>query len=272
MLAAQLHGKLTREEENLEDLLTSNVFGTFKYLAPELGLIPFFQQARDLDGNPINSDLSQLSGVEYLFWHFLQEEDCYPAEPDLLIVLDHLDGRKTVILVEAKLYSDKSSVAGDSPKPYDQLAREYDNLERWANKRGITEKFLIYCTADVIPPWDAIRQSIEEFRSKRGQDCNIYWLTWRILPKLIGDSENLILQDLVRVLRRQSLFFYEGIPVPPDAIASSLPAWRFGLEMEEFKWHRPTDAPVYQFTPVIEKFEWWQPVDLKTKYKWRSEC
>ena len=41
MLHAQRRGKLTREVENLEDLLTSNVFGVFSYLEPEVGLLPF---------------------------------------------------------------------------------------------------------------------------------------------------------------------------------------------------------------------------------------
>lgn len=47
MLQAMLHGKLTRQEEEMEDLLTSNVFGLVKYLPPEMVLIPFLSQAKD---------------------------------------------------------------------------------------------------------------------------------------------------------------------------------------------------------------------------------
>ena len=32
--SAQLKGKLTRKEEDMEDLLVSNVFGSIKYLEP----------------------------------------------------------------------------------------------------------------------------------------------------------------------------------------------------------------------------------------------
>jgi hypothetical protein len=56
VLAAQLHGKLARSEEDLEDLLTSNVFGKFKYLPPELRLIPFLQQAREQWGQTVTID------------------------------------------------------------------------------------------------------------------------------------------------------------------------------------------------------------------------
>ena len=45
MLAAQIKGKLTRKEEDLEDLLTSNVFGSIKYVPPENGLIPLLSAA-----------------------------------------------------------------------------------------------------------------------------------------------------------------------------------------------------------------------------------
>jgi len=43
MLEAQLHGKLTREQENLEDILTSNVFGSIKYVPFKKGLLPILR-------------------------------------------------------------------------------------------------------------------------------------------------------------------------------------------------------------------------------------
>jgi len=47
MLQAMLHGKLTRKEESMEDLLTSNAFGLMKYLPPEAALFPFLSLAKD---------------------------------------------------------------------------------------------------------------------------------------------------------------------------------------------------------------------------------
>ena len=45
MIEALLRGKLSREQENMEDVLTSNVFGMLQYVAPELGLFPFLARA-----------------------------------------------------------------------------------------------------------------------------------------------------------------------------------------------------------------------------------
>ena len=45
MIEALLRGKLSREQENMEDVLTSNVFGMLQYVAPESGLFPFLAQA-----------------------------------------------------------------------------------------------------------------------------------------------------------------------------------------------------------------------------------
>lgn len=49
MLVALLHGKLSREQENIEDILTSNVFGVLKYLPPGTVLIPFLSKASTPD-------------------------------------------------------------------------------------------------------------------------------------------------------------------------------------------------------------------------------
>ena len=46
MLQAMLDGKLSSSQENMEDILTSCVFGSFKYLAPNLGLGAFLKEAR----------------------------------------------------------------------------------------------------------------------------------------------------------------------------------------------------------------------------------
>jgi len=40
MLQALLRGKLSRREEDLENLFTSNIFGLIKYLEPEQGILP----------------------------------------------------------------------------------------------------------------------------------------------------------------------------------------------------------------------------------------
>jgi hypothetical protein len=47
MLQALLRGKLSREHEEIEDILTSNVFGLLQYCDPSL-VVQFFAAARGL--------------------------------------------------------------------------------------------------------------------------------------------------------------------------------------------------------------------------------
>src|SRR3989304_1732492 len=108
MLAAQLRGKLTRKEEDLEDLLTSNVFGSIKYVPHENGLIPLLAAAEDSNGfNPLRS-LPKISAVDYEFWPYLEDGNGNAREPDVLIRITYETKRQIIILVEAKYKSGKS--------------------------------------------------------------------------------------------------------------------------------------------------------------------
>ena len=70
MLQAMIHGKLTREEEGLEDLLTSNTFGLIKDLPPKAVLLPFLSLAKDpLRNHSLASWLQGAIKIErLLFW------------------------------------------------------------------------------------------------------------------------------------------------------------------------------------------------------------
>ena len=70
MLMALLKGKLSREQENMEDILTSNVFGLFQYLPPSEGLLPFLAQT---EGEGMSRPLASLKDAtdataQYDFW------------------------------------------------------------------------------------------------------------------------------------------------------------------------------------------------------------
>ena len=94
MLMALLRGKLSREQENLEDILTSNVFGLLKYLPPEEGLFPFLSHAQTLDGRRPLEGAVPGAKVEYQFWPWYAEEDCNACEivdpgPNVEAVFQH---------------------------------------------------------------------------------------------------------------------------------------------------------------------------------------
>jgi len=248
MLQALLKGKLTRPEENMEDLLTSNVFGMFKYLEPREALLPFLGKAVNLEGNRLADHLQGIDSAEYYFWPWMTEQGCYPAEPDVLITLADKQGRKTAVLVEAKFWSGKSSAANDSDIPFDQLAREYDNLVCWCRRQGIHQCFLLYCTADLGLPRHDMEDSVAEFSNKRGEPFQIFWVTWRTIPRLFAHSTHPILVDLRNLVKKLGLVFFEGL-------TSSNPDLNRFLERNPWEYH------IY-----IARYEWRNAPELEIKY------
>ena len=60
-------GNLSRDQENMEDIPTCNVFGLMKYFPPSQALIPFLKHAENLEeGSPLG-DLSMEANAEYEF-------------------------------------------------------------------------------------------------------------------------------------------------------------------------------------------------------------
>ena len=176
MLQAMIHGKLTREGEGLEDLLTSNIFGLMKYLPSEAALLPFLSLAKDpLRDHSLASWLKGTLKVEsFRFWPTLAHPKCFGCEPDVDIVFLHDDGTKAWILIEAKYRSGKSSEAiEDTERPNDQLAREFDNLRSISEQRGITRHALVYLTTDYTCPQKELQESADEYERKRGSSPNL---------------------------------------------------------------------------------------------------
>jgi hypothetical protein len=208
MLMALLRGKLSREQQNMEDILVSNVFGLLKYLPPEEGLLPFLRNCVDPEGRPLPGlDQPGISVVleNRKFWPWHSEPGCLGCEPDVEFMLCWPDGRKVLVFVEAKYHAGKSSEddENDAPAkaqpeaPYDQLAREWDNLVIAARNAG-AEPALIYLTTH----WALPRQDIDESRRayerqrKSNRPLACYWLSWRVLSRPRGETEPEILRDL----------------------------------------------------------------------------
>ena len=212
MFAAQLHRKLNREEESLEDLLTSNVFGIWRYLPAEAGLFQFLSTARNAAGAKL---LVERADRVMTFWPWLTEKAAHRVQPDLLIEIGNQSETDLLLLVESKYLSGKSSFPDDGPLPSDQLAREMDNLRRIANRRGIEEYALLYVTADTAFPHTDIQESTEELAAKTGDGDSerFYWTSWRYLPgplrsclfepKQITDPDTQCACDLADVLQRR---------------------------------------------------------------------
>jgi hypothetical protein len=249
MLDALLAGKLSREQENMEDILTSNVFGVFKYLPPEMGLLPFLSKMKPEENNPFAGQSERgLNEVDYQFWRWLKEVKGKGCEPDVLIrFASRSERKKYIVLVEAKYRSGKSSLDQEEeeeeeedgseseqqevPALNDQLAREWDNLLPVAEREGRTP-LLVYVTAHLGFPSEEIRVTQESLKRWGRRAARIFWVSWRHLPALGGNNDNKMLRDLAEALRRMNLVFFEGI-----SVNSVMPIdWSFSFDEKRFEW------------------------------------
>jgi len=153
MIKALIHGKLSRDQENMEDILTSNVFGSLELCRANDLLIAFLQRARTPSGRCLLEGSDGVTKVEYEFWpRYPDCDEAHFCEPDLELRIFFQNGSKHLLFVEAKFLSGKSSVddIGDEPmdqdresaplpettRSKDQLAKQWTQLERRVSGRS----------------------------------------------------------------------------------------------------------------------------------------
>jgi len=263
MLKAYLRNKVSRRLVRLEDVVTSAVFGALEASGQE-GLDiarRFLALARTQRTPDANSEL-HATKLTYEFWPWLTSP-LASAEPDVLITLDDGDSR-SLIAIEAKLDSGKSSFASDDEQIGDQLAREWIALLETAKRRGIPRCTLIYLTADFAPPTD-IDDSLAELMKKHpdiGRNAEILWLSWRDLPALITPNHGIGLRDLRVFLLEEHLGYFAGFQLPnhlpePWVFADERSAtWKWPALVPIPKPFRFARAPLFWPTPVVPPRVW----------------
>jgi hypothetical protein len=246
MIEAFIHGKLSAQQENMEDMLTSCIFGSLRLLPPMQGLVPYLQLAEpfECDGVQFRSRLSTIVGredVDYRFWTWLKSPHTIGCEPDLLITIKPC---KLLILVESKLFSGKSTVADEGASPMDQLAREWDNLTEVAMAAQL-DPVLVYITTDLLMPRTDLQEAFNEFRSKRASAAKpqFFWLSWGHLFSVPHDSLGVINRCLL-ILRRLDLE-----PFVSWKNVLRLPRYSPSYESVSFRWNdlKPTVLPKWSF-------------------------
>lgn len=229
MLAALLAGKLDRElrrpPTEIEDLLTSVVFGACQYVSPDDALVPFLGMACNANGAKLAPLLADVVSVSYMFWPSwdrsprdsptsttevsatedfgLDAQGNHRHAPDLVLAVARHGRPAAWILVEAKLLSGKSSRPTESGPVTDQLGKYWVELRRRAEAAGAVPLALVYVTPGLTLPDKDFSETQTELAAKApaAAPAPLYWLSWRDFAEA-ATSDAAILQD-VRVLLRE---------------------------------------------------------------------
>lgn len=219
MLEALLAGKLSREQENMEDILTSIVFGAFRREPNPNGLLRFLLLSTQLAGeSPLNPDASPVVGYDaYDFWpEWPARDGIASCEPDVLIKLHTESDTPILLLIEVKYQSGLSSRAEDHPGLItNQLAKEWAHLVHHCGQTYTP--WLIFLTSGFTKPWAEVEEAKAELEQRasalvRRHPLNIAWLSWRQLGTLFDNTEQQLsnLYDISRLIRRLKLVYFTG--------------------------------------------------------------
>lgn len=260
---AELFGKVSEDTPSLErreDLLTSNVFQSFRYLKPSLGIIPFLNSV--LEDNKIQIDLDPDVDwtVDYFFWPI---GSIRKREPDLLISLKS-EVLNYAFVVEAKYLSgpsDKETDEENEEKEFgNQLSDQFIDLKQRNYKyRGtiisldvrLENCFLLYLTADNSRPKTVLELAMEQFKknfpnSEVDINSHLLWTNWTkvwtVLKKTKIDEfpYHLIRNDLISLLERKGFKEFTGFSIEEWGIKYNSfyqEIW-FDFDSRHFNWRK----------------------------------
>jgi hypothetical protein len=249
MTIAELHGKLNPERpqgvsERMEDLLTSDVFGTMKYAGWDKGFIEWINKAEVAPVSPTAPPISSLFGtggvsqVYYKFWPILNNG----REPDLALLVMLEKRSFLLVVVEAKYFSGTSDWDDEEwaeqhdltgSQLTDQVLGLYKMSEKellhWFDIEGkghkplqnheLTKIHLFITMNSVLPVLDYEKAIM---KMKGTWPVYSYWLSWNSLSeciekylnqRIIGKRE--LLQDLYLLLQKKGLIPFSGFSMSP---------------------------------------------------------
>ncbi len=243
MLQALLKGKVeqwfTKPPWDIEDLLTSVVFGSADYagidgwkkiVMPFIGGAVLSPSDRDLLREKLPTEIKE---VKYYFWptfanfqHKYVEKDSSKravnffnvaaSEPDLIIKLTDSSGRVFLILVEVKLLSSKNCATSEKPRDItDQLAKYWLHLLEQSRKEKAIPLALVYIKPGLGYPHDEIQDSKKILGRVGEVSPKIYYQSWYSLPIVASESKHLpnpiprILEDVVQLFKVKWGMYYE---------------------------------------------------------------
>lgn len=276
MTIAELHGKLAPDRpggahERMEDLLTSDVFGTMKYAGWEHGFLDWLLKAEpapvEPSPPPIDTYLhpARIIHVHYSFWPRLKNN----REPDVALLFCCDSADPVLIVVEAKYFSGTSDWEGDEPdNPFSLTGNQIADQVRGL-KQMSAEKLLEWFQPSVIAQRSNVRASLRrlhffvtmhmtmpvhdyEHSAKRlgkSWPLHSYWLSWTTLAECLRkrldqphEGLTALLSDLHALLDRKGLLPFRGFAMHPWQACSKASSFWY-----EYWWFsQPLHLPEYQ--------------------------
>jgi hypothetical protein len=267
MSIAELGGKLAPDRpygchDRMEDLLTSDVFGTMRYAGWSCGFLDWLREAKpapvqaqpepvlELAVKSIDQILpsSGILAVHHAFWPSLPNR----READLALLFHIEAGVSVLVLIEVKYLSGTSDF--DIPDEGDELERtgnqiadqisglsklSPDDVCQWFKLDKapmLTERVHLFITKDSLLPISVY--SLARYNLARSSlpprlwPVNAYWLSWTSLARHLEPHKYdldagraALIQDLYNLLIRKELVPYHGFELKPCNRLSIDPAF-----------------------------------------------
>jgi len=208
MLHAQLKGKCP-ELDNMEDILTSTIFGYLELTDDIEWLKNILKDSIDGDTLLISNfikNAGEKNSVDFHFWPIMYDD----TEPDLLIKCKS-ENKTLPIMIEVKLYSYLSNS--------NQLLTEYKNLvnknSKFLHDLNYEKGILVYLTKNDILYKKEFEKSKLKIKDIYDDSFKFIHITWQEFYKSINalysdNYYNKIFGKILRCLKHYGLDPFEG--------------------------------------------------------------
>lgn len=271
MSIAELRGKLSPEtaHDRMEDLLTSDAFGTMYYVGWHDSFRNWLFEARPAGGTTVTiQDFLGCSPIQkalFGFWPLLPNG----KEPDVILLFVSEDGSLRLLIVEVKYQSGPSdfevdaSAEATSGVTGSQLLDEMVGFANVADCRSLLKKWFkdytgpvparmpfahLFVTKHLTLPHELYDEAARHLPAAglSAFPCPAFWLSWKRLVRNLkaytqtkDPVTSRLITDLVRLLERKNLVLFEGF--------SNL-TWSGPIPEEGF-WKQ---SRFFDFTPPVE--------------------
>lgn len=262
MIEAELRGKVSSGLQDVEDLLTSAVFGLLQYVPPSIFWPEVLMRAESCKGRPFVERCKELGAyipnyqkVNVHFWPVHQEF----GEPDLLLVFSGGGQLPLFFIIEAKLWANKSG-----REEQDQLNRYLSAMKdsEWLGKVTgfrvpVALPGLIYLTPKAA--WLELYDSIEHAPDYLAAQSRLFLLQWQdilevarqVLPHA-DEPQRSMLSHIADFLEHRGLAYFRGFSHLPLEDVTAMEAYFYSPAKARFSGF--TEMPPETMSPMELSF------------------